>query len=956
MITSKEIRDRLTERNQDGFSTYTLPQIESDVSGRDSFIGEKMKKANAMGIGKEQALNYFAFGDVRGKPENRDKGFFEKIGGGLKKAGGSVLRRGVEMGGQLERIAGEDGKLGVFDIPEIAFGLTTNTYGALFEGGLHAALGVASAITPDSIERPVVQGFSSGLTGVMNAPVISDIVTAWGQFKESSPRAAFNIGGAVEVGVDLLGGAAGVAAASRIGKGLAKGTKGVSKGVEGAKKAATSILPTKTSIADNLLHEAIGFNSSQVRNLSQPHILGTDPVTWLKSKGIIGTRETILDQLDNLADKAEDLVDDLIVTVPGRTVSQSTERMLEQLTSFLSKADNSTKGAFAPLMEQLSDLRRFPEKTLLQHQTVKKLGGKILRMYSSKTGSPMDNLVSQGMRDTYGQVKRFIENQAKGAGIDDVARYNKDVQGAIAISKVLDFTGSKTPYTRLMPYLKNAGRAGFAAGGGFLIGGPGGALAGAMIERLFEIPAIKIFFARRLIKLPPNELDGILKALTSGKSTAETSRIMNGISDDLMRTLHMPGSQRALELPESLSPVFIKEVQGAVDDAIESVGGNAIRNAPTGQPVSPLQDLQRGQTSPTTLPEQLPDVNQLESPKALPLDGAQAKFPNLTPEEVARLTPEERATGIVGGGDGMPRTGGSEGVKYAPTSEYFQSKGMSKELADFASQNAKDMMDMKSPTVADVASGRFGSDRPMKGEMTIYRVVPKGEKINNADFVFTDKAEATQFQKDYGFKRGQQEIISMKVSGEDLIVPKGNFTNEAIYSPLSKADVDVPSAKEAIAKGMTEDEFVRGEITVDRKIFDKKDTGGMIRLRDGELEYSIEDGVMIIDNIDVKTQKLGIGTQLMNKAEEVASNLGLERIELGSFPQNETITSGNLVKFYENLGYEANEVMGLGEDIYTDMSKNIYSKLKPLNIKTTSQLRAEYQAAKGTVPKGIPNK
>lgn len=724
-ITSKEIREKLQSRNNDGFSTFTLPQIQKDVETNDSFIGEKLNKAVSMGISREQALNYFAHGDVKGDPKNRDKGFFEKVQGGFKKANESIVRRGVEMGGQLERIAGDDGRLGVFDIPEVVLGLTTQTYGGLFEAGIHSGLGVASAVTPDFIEDPVIQGFAGGLTALMNAPVVSDAIAGWDDFKSQHPRLAFNVGGIAEVGIDIATGAAGISAAKKLGKSVVKGGSNVASVAGDAAQATSKIIPSKAGIADTLLNEALGFNSNQVRNLSRPNVLGTDPVTWLKSRGIIGTRETVLDQLDRLADKAEELVDDIVVSIPGRSVNEGTEMMVDQLLDVVGKADSATKGAFRGLIEELSDLRRFPEKTVAQHQRVKKIGAKILRMYSSKTGSPLDNLTAEGLRDTYAKVQHYIEGQAKKVG-KDVSRYNKDVQGAIEISKVLDFTGGLAPYTRLMPFLKNAGRTGFAALAGFSLGGPAGAAAVAIIERLFEIPSVKIFFARKLMTLPPSEIDTVIKAIQAGKPTSQSRRIMQGISDDLMDLLQRPGGERIGVFPESLSPNFMKDVHKAIDDAIDSVLGEdrVIRRAPEGSQVARPAAQQIQGTSPTTLPPSTPPVNPLELPRngasteginkpdfyeqvrygknldkvnkmkqemvslrpdlesaspspaaisrynelgkqieALTSKDLRGKPQSVNVDDFANLTPEERATGLIGGSDNMPFD--SQATKFA---------------------------------------------------------------------------------------------------------------------------------------------------------------------------------------------------------------------------------------------------------------------------------------------------
>lgn len=79
---------------------------------------------------------------------------------------------------------------------------------------------------------------------------------------------------------------------------------------------------------------------------------------------------------------------------------------------------------------------------------------------------------------------------------------------------------------------------------------------------------------------------------------------------------------------------------------------------------------------------------------------------------------------------------------------------------------------------------------------------------------------------------------------------------------------------------------------------------------------------MIIDNIEVITQKNGIWTKLMRKAEQIAFQQELDRIELWAYPQNDSITSDNLLKFYDKLWYEINEESEFDGTPYYDISKS----------------------------------
>lgn len=126
--------------------------------------------------------------------------------------------------------------------------------------------------------------------------------------------------------------------------------------------------------------------------------------------------------------------------------------------------------------------------------------------------------------------------------------------------------------------------------------------------------------------------------------------------------------------------------------------------------------------------------------------------------------------------------------KYSPTSEYFQSKGLPKDQADYAALKAAEMQDMRSPTFKEISSGKFNTfitgERGI-GETTIYRAVPKGEKINISDMVFTDKKMAEEYQASHGFKRGQQQIVEQRINAADLLMLDKRFPGEAVYFPKS---------------------------------------------------------------------------------------------------------------------------------------------------------------------------
>ena len=88
----------------------------------------------------------------------------------------------------------------------------------------------------------------------------------------------------------------------------------------------------------------------------------------------------------------------------------------------------------------------------------------------------------------------------------------------------------------------------------------------------------------------------------------------------------------------------------------------------------------------------------------------------------------------------------------------------------------------------------------------------------------------------------------------------------------------------------------------------------------GVLELTIQAGVMYIDELIVASsrQGQGIGTELMQKAEELGRDKSLHKIYL------DTGSNWPAVKFYENLGYQKT---GALPNHYENLDYIIFTKL-----------------------------
>lgn len=125
-------------------------------------------------------------------------------------------------------------------------------------------------------------------------------------------------------------------------------------------------------------------------------------------------------------------------------------------------------------------------------------------------------------------------------------------------------------------------------------------------------------------------------------------------------------------------------------------------------------------------------------------------------------------------------------------------------------------------------------------------------------------------------------------------------------------------------KYKTAEEFVKAQKET-IIVHSEEKMGGKLEYKDGLLKYSIDEnsGNLIIDSIEVKNKRQGIGSKLMDEVQNVAKAKGAKKIELNAFPKDDSISSKDLINFYEGKGYNVNETIDIMGDISADMSKNV---------------------------------
>ena len=133
--------------------------------------------------------------------EPQKPGFFQGIGQ-------DVQKRGLKLGEQVERIAGEESRLGIRDIPEVALNVAGQAIGAGFDIFGRAI----SKVIPEFIEEPL----RTGIQKVVQTEPVESIIEKYQEWKEKNPRVAQDLESAVNItslfpigrGAQIVGGKA----------------------------------------------------------------------------------------------------------------------------------------------------------------------------------------------------------------------------------------------------------------------------------------------------------------------------------------------------------------------------------------------------------------------------------------------------------------------------------------------------------------------------------------------------------------------------------------------------------------------------------------------------------------------------------------------------------------------------------------------------------------------------
>jgi len=397
------------------------------------------------------------------------------------------------------------------NVPSSAFNLGKNIFTAI-ANPIDTAKGVGNAITGGgrSLQRriqnvaPAVFGESLGENEKADqvfGALKESMVDRYGSLENAQRTATEDpVGFGADV-VALFSGASKIPA-------LAPVVSRSANVVNNASKAFKAGVTTKfDDIALTQMTKALDLNPTDTRRIKLPNVYNDEPAKFMLEKGIKGSQESMVTQLDDLRIASKQSVDDglanLTTPVTGQTIvpAQKTLQVLKE--TFEGTVGNEE------FVSELSKLQQRNSYTLTELNEIKRLAQSQLDVYKS-TGVLKDSAKAKGLNNVISELKTVIENEATKQGFPDVKAFNKDTQVAYEISqslqKRLDVTGKAN-----LP-LRDA----IIGAGGFATGSLPIAVGVIISRRVLESAGFRTHLANKLSSESPTKVTALQNAINNG--------------------------------------------------------------------------------------------------------------------------------------------------------------------------------------------------------------------------------------------------------------------------------------------------------------------------------------------------------------------------------------------------------------------------------------------------------
>ncbi len=274
-----------------------------------------------------------------------------------------------------------------------------------------------------------------------------------------------------------------------------------------------------------MVHKALKMNPNQMRNFMKEHVAaGETPAGYLLRKGVSGTKESIMDDLEKIAQKSKATVDNELASV-----SQTYDLIDDAPDVFKALSEIQDTAKQFKLDEELSftnDLIKKERLTLTDVNSVKRRMDDLYYMYS-KSSDPTASLTAERLRRVRDGIKTFIEDESESKGLQDVRLLNKDTQLSRALLNDIEHSmigkwGNNA--ISLSDYL-TAGVAGGATGSNPL------AMAGVvLLKKAGGSVLFRTTLAKYLHRLTSAEMNPLLRLMRDGKMTKDAMRIIRRVA------------------------------------------------------------------------------------------------------------------------------------------------------------------------------------------------------------------------------------------------------------------------------------------------------------------------------------------------------------------------------------------------------------------------------------------
>lgn len=317
---------------------------------------------------------------------------------------------------------------------------------------------------------------------------------------------------------------------------------------------------------------------------------GETPAMYAIRKGVSGgSRAEIAEKFQNIADVSRRHVDDTLARFRQTyDVADEVPRVRDVLQKILDKYEASPTGNEA-VISHVKALMRRERMSLTDINGVKRMIDDAFDLYKREP-TEVERAAIEGMENMRWELQSFIEDQAKLKGFDDIGIFNKDTQLSTFMAKAIE-RADMSKYGNNILSLTDSIIASALAGGGLAVGSGGLGFftaAGVLLTRkILGSVRFKTTFAKYISRITPGQRRALEIASKTGRHTKESRLILRRV---------------VAQTAEDIKNNRIGEMEAASAPPIETI-----------------------QPSPKSQASQVDDM--------------------------ARLTPEEKATGLIGGSD-----------------------------------------------------------------------------------------------------------------------------------------------------------------------------------------------------------------------------------------------------------------------------------------------------------------